>query len=102
MTGMIVLSDYADRCRRLQRTIGVTERTYYPAVKDLLTACTDDHVAADIEISVVGGQPDLGLFAYKLPVLSTSRSNAPRRASSNCWGCGRPVLTPSGSGAGSW
>ena len=101
MTGMTVLSDYADRCRRLQRTIGVTERTYYPAVKDLLTACTDDHVGADIEISVVGGQPDVGLFAYKLPVLYVE-VKCPRRASSNCWGCGRPVLTPSGSGAGSW
>ena len=66
---MSVLSDYAARCRRLNRTAGVTERTYYPALEQLLTACTADYVDAATEISVAGGQPDLGLFAYKLPVL---------------------------------
>ncbi len=66
---MSVLSDYAARCRRLKRTAGATERTYYPALEKLLTACTADHVDAATEISAAGGQPDLGLFAYKLPVL---------------------------------
>ena len=66
---MTVLSDYAARCRRLKRTAGVTERAYYPALEKLLTACTADYVDAATEISVAGGQPDLGLSAYKLPVL---------------------------------
>ena len=66
---MSALSDYAARCRRLKRTAGATERTYYPALEELLTACTADHVDAATEIATAGGQPDLALFAYKLPVL---------------------------------
>ena len=69
VTVMSALLVYAGRCRTLKNTAGVTERTYYPPLEKLLTECTAGYVDAATEISVAGGQPDLGLFAYKLPVL---------------------------------